>query len=108
MGEVFTRRRHIDIAEARAAEGKLHPYVAIDRPAKFARVQVVGKTGPTSASAFPMALIAVVPHGTHTAPTDNAIPFHADTPTDGERHEPHGRKYRQSNRKDSAQTRSIK
>ena len=38
-----------------------------------------------------MAFIAVVPHGTHTAPTENGIPFHADTPTDGERHGPHGR-----------------
>ena len=34
-----------------------------------------GLAGPLQVR-FPMALIAVVPHGTHTAPTDNGIPFH--------------------------------
>ncbi|SFU19510.1 hypothetical protein SAMN05518861_12142 [Mesorhizobium sp. YR577] len=43
---------HIDIAEVRTAEGKLYLYVAIDRTSKFAFVQLVTKTGRTSASAF--------------------------------------------------------
>jgi hypothetical protein len=43
---------HIDIAELQTAEGKLYLYVAIDRTSKFAFVQLVRKTGRTSASAF--------------------------------------------------------
>jgi hypothetical protein len=53
---------HIDIAEVRTAEGKLYLYVAIDRTSKFTFVQLVKKTGRTSASAFPMALIKAVPY----------------------------------------------
>jgi hypothetical protein len=49
---------HIDIAEVQTAEGKLYLYVAIDRTSKFAFVQLVSKTGRTSASAFLVALIA--------------------------------------------------
>src|SRR5215475_9878127 len=41
---------HIDIAEVQTAEGKLYLYVAIDRVSKFAVVQVVRKTGRTSAA----------------------------------------------------------
>src|ERR1700675_4788462 len=41
---------HIDIAEVQTAEGKLYLYVAIDRTSKFAFVQLVRKTGRTSAS----------------------------------------------------------
>jgi transposase len=52
---------HIDIAEVQTAEGKLYLYVAIDRTNKFAFVQVVKKTGRTSASAFLTALIEAVP-----------------------------------------------
>ena len=45
---------HIDIAEVRTAEGKLYLYlyVAIDRTGKFAFVQLVPKTGRTSAAAM--------------------------------------------------------
>src|SRR5438128_3670996 len=42
---------HIDIAEVQTAEGKLYLYVAVDRVSKFAFVQVVRKTGRTSAAA---------------------------------------------------------
>lgn len=48
---------HIDIAEVQTAEGKLYLYVAIDRTSKFAFVQLVRKSGSTSASAFLVALI---------------------------------------------------
>jgi transposase InsO family protein len=77
---------HIDIAEIQTAEGKLYLYVAIDRTSKFAFVQVVRKTGRSSASAFLMALIEVVPYRIHTVLTDNGIQFtfplrYADGPT---------------------------
>ena len=77
---------HIDIAELHTAEGKLYLYVAIDRTSKFAFVQLVRKTGRTSASAFLEALIAAVPYKIHTVLTDNGIQFtfpprYADGPT---------------------------
>ena len=77
---------HIDIAEVQTAEGKLYLYVAIDRTSKFAFVQLVKKTGRTSASAFLEALIGAVPYKIHTVLTDNGIQFtfpprYADGPT---------------------------
>lgn len=77
---------HIDIAEVQTAEGKLYLYVAIDRTSKFAFVQVVRKTGRTSASAFLVALIEAVPYRINTVLTDNGIQFtfpprYADGPT---------------------------
>lgn len=77
---------HIDIAEVRTAEGKLYLYVAIDRTSKFAFVQLVKKTGRTSASTYLMALIKAVPYKIHTVLTDNGIQFtfpprYADGPT---------------------------
>ncbi len=77
---------HIDIAEVQTAEGKLYLYVAIDRTSKFAFVQLVKKTGRTSASAFLEALVEAVPYKIHTVLTDNGIQFtfpprYADGPT---------------------------
>jgi transposase InsO family protein len=66
---------HIDIAEVQTAEGKLYLYVAIDRTSKFTFVQVVRKTGRTSAAAFLTALIEAVPYKIHTVLTDNGIQF---------------------------------
>ena len=66
---------HIDIAEVQTAEGKLYLYVAIDRTSKFAFVQLVRKTGSSSASAFLVALIAAVPYKIHIVLTDNGIQF---------------------------------
>src|SRR6266851_2620125 len=66
---------HIDIAEVRTAEGRLYLYVAIDRTSKFAFVQLVKKTGRTSASAFLEALVEAVPYKIHTVLTDNGIQF---------------------------------
>jgi transposase InsO family protein len=66
---------HIDIAEVQTAEGKLYLYVAIDRTSKFAFVQLVKKTGRTSASAFLSALIRAVPYKIHTVLTDNGVQF---------------------------------
>ena len=61
-------------------------YVAIDRTSKFAFVEVVRKTGRTSASAFLTTLVEAVPHKIHTVLTDNGIQFtfplrYADGPT---------------------------
>jgi hypothetical protein len=77
---------NIDIAEVHTAEGKLYLYVAVDRVSKFAVVQVVRKTGRTSAAAFLEALIAAVPYKIHIVLTDNGIQFtfpprYADGPT---------------------------
>jgi transposase-like protein len=77
---------HIDIAEVQTAEGKLYLYVAIDRTSKFAFVQLVKKTGRTSASAFLMAVIEAVPYKIRTVLIDNGIQFtfpprYADGPT---------------------------
>ena len=66
---------HIDIAEVHTAEGKLYLYVAIDRTSKFPFVQLVPKTGRTSASAFLVALTQAVPGKIHTVLTDNGIRF---------------------------------
>ena len=66
---------HIDIAEVQTAEGKLYLYVAIDRTSKFAVVQLVTRTGRTSASAFLMHVIKAIPYKIHTVLTDNGIQF---------------------------------
>jgi len=77
---------HIDIAEVQTAEGKLYLYVAIDRTSKFTVVQLVKKTGRTSASAFLEQVIEAFPYKIHTVLTDNGIQFtfpprYADGPT---------------------------
>jgi transposase InsO family protein len=77
---------HIDIAEIQTAEGKLYIYVAIDRTSKFAVVQLVTRTGRTSASAFLVHVIKTIPYKIHTVLTDNGIQFtfpprYADGPT---------------------------
>src|SRR5262245_40020629 len=66
---------HIDIAEVRTEEGKLHLFVAIDRTSKFAFAQLHEKANRHTATAFLKALIAVVPYKIHTILTDNGIQF---------------------------------
>lgn len=70
---------HIDIAEVRTEEGKLHLFVAIDRTSKFAFVELYDKADRPTASRFLEALIAAVPYRLHTVLTDNGIQF-ADLP----------------------------
>lgn len=74
---------HIDIAEIRSAEGKLHLFVAIDRTSKFAFVQLHERADTKTAKAFLEALIAAVPYHIHTVLTDNGIQF-ADLPKNRE------------------------
>lgn len=66
---------HIDIAEVRTEEGKLHLFVAIDRTSKFAFAQLAEKANRRTASAFLEALIEAVPYTLHTVLTDNGGQF---------------------------------
>ena len=66
---------HIDIAEARTAEGKLHLIVAIDRTSKFAFVELHEKVTRKTAADFLRHLIEAVPYRVHTVLTDNGTHF---------------------------------
>ena len=70
---------HIDIAEVRSEEGKLHLYVAVDRTSKFVFAELHDKADRPTAVAFLAALLQVVPYRLHTILTDNGIQF-ADLP----------------------------
>lgn len=70
---------HLDIAEVRTEEGKLHLFVAIDRTSKFALAQLVERANTKTACAFLEALVERVPYTIHTVLTDNGIQF-ADLP----------------------------
>ena len=66
---------HIDIAELRTEEGKLHLFVAVDRTSKFAFAQLVQVADRKAAAAFLEALVETVPYTIHTILTDNGIQF---------------------------------
>jgi transposase InsO family protein len=66
---------HIDIAEVRTGEGKLHLFVAIDRTSKLAFAQLHEKADRPTAVSFLEALIEAVPYELHTILTDNGIQF---------------------------------
>jgi transposase InsO family protein len=66
---------HIDIAEVRTEEGKLHLFVAIDRTSKFAFVQLHEKATRSIAADFLQALIEAAPYKVHTVLTDNGTHF---------------------------------
>jgi len=66
---------HIDIAEVRTEEGKLHLFVAIDRTSKFTFVELHAKATTRIAADFLRHLIAAVPYKIHTVLTDNGIHF---------------------------------
>ena len=66
---------HIDLAEVRTEEGKLHLFVAIDRTSKFAFVRLEEKANRVTATAFLEALIDLVPYRIHTVLTDNGVQF---------------------------------
>src|SRR5208337_3958488 len=66
---------HIDIAEVRTEEGKLHLFVAIDRTSKFAFARLQEKATRAVAADFLRALIAAVPYKIHTVLTDNGTHF---------------------------------
>jgi transposase-like protein len=66
---------HIDIAEVRTEEGKLHLFVAIDRTSKFAFAQLHEKATRAVAAGFLRDLIVTVPYKIHTVLTDNGLHF---------------------------------
>ena len=66
---------HIDIAEVRTEQGKLHLFVAIDRTSKFAFVQLHEKATRRVAGDFLRALVEAVPYRVHTVLTDNGTHF---------------------------------
>ena len=66
---------HIDIAEVRTEQGKLHLLVAIDRTSKFAFVELHEKATRRVAANFLRALAAAVPYRIHTVLTDNGTHF---------------------------------
>jgi transposase-like protein len=70
---------HIDIAEIRTEEGKLHLFVAVDRTSKFTFVQLHAAANVTVAAAFLQAVIDAIPYKIHTVLTDNGIQF-CDSP----------------------------
>lgn len=66
---------HIDIAEVRTEEGKLHMFVAIDRTSKFAFAELHERATRRIALDFLNHLIEVVPYKIHTVLTDNGTQF---------------------------------
>jgi transposase InsO family protein len=66
---------HIDIAEVRTEEGKLHLFVGIDRASKFAFAELYDAANRQTATAFLRKLITLVPYKIHTILTDNGIQF---------------------------------
>ncbi len=70
---------HIDIAEVRTEEGKLHLFVAVDRTSKFAFAQLHKAANVKTAVGFLEALIEAVPYKIHTVLTDNGVQF-CDSP----------------------------
>ncbi len=66
---------HIDIAEVRTEEGKLHLFVAIDRTSKFTYVELCNSATKPIAAEFLRNLIRILPYKIHTILTDNGIQF---------------------------------
>ena len=66
---------HIDIAEVRTEQGKLHLFVAIDRTSKFAFAELHEKATRRVAANLLRALAAAVPSRIHTVLTDNGTHF---------------------------------
>ena len=72
---------HLDIAEARTAQGKLYLLVAVDRTSKFAFVELHQKATTRTAADFLLNLLKTVPYKVHTVLTDNGT--HFTNPRDG-------------------------
>lgn len=66
---------HIDIAEVRTEQGKLHLFVAINRTSKRAFVQLHDKATRRIAADFLRAVAEAVPFKIHTVLTDNGVQF---------------------------------
>lgn len=66
---------HVDIAEVRTEQGKLHMFVAIDRTSKFAFAELHERATRRVAADFLRRLIEAVPYRIHTVLTDNGTHF---------------------------------
>jgi transposase InsO family protein len=66
---------HLDIAEVRTEQGKLHLFVAIDRTSKFAFAELHEKATRRVAGDFLRRLVAAVPYKINTVLTDNGTHF---------------------------------
>jgi transposase len=66
---------HLDIAEVRTEQGKLHMFVAIDRTSKFAFVELHERATTAVSADFLRHLLDAVPYKIHTVLTDNGIQF---------------------------------
>ena len=66
---------HIDIAEVRTEEGKLHLFVAVDRTSKYAFAQLHKAANVKTAAGFLASLAKAVPYKIHTVLTDNGVQF---------------------------------
>jgi IS30 family transposase len=66
---------HLDLAEARTAEGKLNLFVAIDRTSKFAHLRLKKRAGKMEAAQFLRDLLQAPPYRIHTVLTDNGLQF---------------------------------
>ena len=66
---------HIDIAEVRTEDGRLHMFVAIDRVTKFAFAELHERATRRIAAEFLHRLIEAVPYKIHTVLTDNGTQF---------------------------------
>ena len=66
---------HVDLTEARTAEGKLYLFVAVDRTSKFAFARLVERADRRAAADFLCELIEAVPYKIHTVLTDNGTHF---------------------------------
>jgi hypothetical protein len=66
---------HIDVAEVRTEQSKLHMFVAIDRTSKFAFVELHEKATTAVSREFLLRLMAAIPYKIHTVLTDNGIQF---------------------------------
>jgi len=66
---------HIDIAEVRTEDGKLHMFVAIDRVTKFTFAELHELATRRTAADFLRRLIEAVPYKIHTVLTDNGTHF---------------------------------
>lgn len=66
---------HVDIAELRTEDGKLHMFVAIDRTSKLAFVELHERATRRVAADFLKRLVEAVPYTIHTVLTDNGTQF---------------------------------
>lgn len=72
---------HIDIAKVQTTEGKLYPFVAIDRTSKFAYVELYKRANKMTAAEFLHHLIQTLPYQVRTsclANIDSVFQDHVD------------------------------